>query len=61
MTADIVQFVPFSEFKHDPKLLAKEVLEEIPHQFLTFMERHGIKPPEVLEAEKRKIKAALNT
>jgi len=30
MSSDIVQFVPFSEFKHDPKLLAKEVLEEIP-------------------------------
>lgn len=30
MQSDIVQFVPFSEFKNDPKLLAKEVLEEIP-------------------------------
>ena len=30
MAADIVQFVPYSEFKNDPRLLAKEVLEEIP-------------------------------
>lgn len=28
--SDIVQFVPFSDFKNDPRLLAKEVLEEIP-------------------------------
>lgn len=30
MSADIVQFVPFNEFKNDPHLLAKEVLDEIP-------------------------------
>lgn len=30
MSSDIVQFVPFSEFKNDPRLLAKETLEEIP-------------------------------
>ena len=56
MSSDIVQFVPFSEFKHDPKLLAKEVLEEIPRQFLDFMTRHGIRPTQVHEAEKRKIR-----
>jgi len=56
MASDIVQFVPFSEFKHDPKLLAKEVLEEIPRQFLYFMERKGIVPTQVHEAEKRKIR-----
>ena len=27
---DIVQFVPFNEFKNNPTLLAKEVLNEIP-------------------------------
>ena len=27
---DIVQFVPFSEVKRDPYLLAKRVLEEVP-------------------------------
>lgn len=30
MSADIVQFVPFNEFKNSPHLLAKEVLDEIP-------------------------------
>ena len=60
MSADIVQFVPFSEFKNDPRLLAKEVLEEIPGQFLNFMEKNNIVPKQVLEAEKRKIKHKLN-
>ena len=30
MSADIVQFVPFEQFRNDPHLLAKEVLEELP-------------------------------
>ena len=28
--ADIVQFVPFNDFKHNPHLLAKETLMEVP-------------------------------
>merc|ERR1712125_313485 len=32
MAADIVQFVPFNEFKHNPHLLAKETLMEVPGQ-----------------------------
>lgn len=30
MSADIVQFVPFREFKNNPMALAKETLEEVP-------------------------------
>merc|ERR1711976_369697 len=60
MSSDIVQFVPFSEFKNDPRLLAKEVLEEIPRQFLSYFERRNIIPTRVHEAEKRKIRAALS-
>lgn len=60
MSSDIVQFVPFSEFKNDPRLLAKEVLEEVPRQFLSYMERHNIVPTQVREAEKRKIRAQLS-
>jgi hypothetical protein len=30
MSADIVQFVPFREFSHNPMLLAKETLQEVP-------------------------------
>jgi len=28
--SDIVQFVPFNDFKHNPTLLAKETLNELP-------------------------------
>ena len=49
---DIVQFVQFDQFKHDPKKLAQETLEEIPKQvtqphnpqFLDYMESRDIKP-----------------
>jgi len=44
MASDIVQFVPYMEFKNDAKMLAKEVLEEVPRQFLQFMERNDIQP-----------------
>ena len=30
MDADIVQFVPFRDFKNNPTLLAKETLDEVP-------------------------------
>ena len=30
MAADIVQFVPFRDFAHNPMQLAKETLEEVP-------------------------------
>ena len=33
---DIVQFIPFNEFRHDSRQLACEVLEEIPRQLLSF-------------------------
>jgi len=52
MASDIVQFVPFSEFKDDARLLAKETLEEVPRQFLYFMERNGIVPKQTYEKEK---------
>lgn len=47
---DIVQFVPFNDFlsRGDMALsqaaLAKEVLAEIPDQFLSYMKKHNIKP-----------------
>lgn len=49
MSSDIVQFVPFSEFKHDPRLLAKETLEEVPRQFLDFMNRNNILPKQTYD------------
>jgi len=31
-TRDIVQFVPYSKYKHNPLELAKQTLEEVPKQ-----------------------------
>jgi hypothetical protein len=42
-------------------MLAKETLEEIPRQFLSYMERHDIVPKSIHDAEKRKIRQALTT
>lgn len=56
MSSDIVQFVPFSEFKNDPRQLAKETLEEVPRQFLDFMNRNNILPKHTYEEQKAMIK-----
>jgi hypothetical protein len=42
--ADIVQFVPFNQFKQNPHMLAKETLNEIPSQLLNWFRKHNIKP-----------------
>lgn len=41
---DIVQFVNFRQFKDMREVLQSQVLEEIPRQFLQYMERHNISP-----------------
>ena len=38
--ADIVQFVPYNDFKNNPHLLAKETLNELPGQLLNYMRRN---------------------
>ena len=50
MAADIVQFVPFREFAHDPMQLAKETLEEVPGQMLGFFRRNSIQPNPATES-----------
>eukprot|EP00826_Nyctotherus_ovalis_P063437 TRINITY_DN9305_c0_g1_i11.p1 TRINITY_DN9305_c0_g1~~TRINITY_DN9305_c0_g1_i11.p1 ORF type:complete len:602 (-),score=182.36 TRINITY_DN9305_c0_g1_i11:111-1916(-) len=45
MERDIVQFVPFNDFKNDHVKLAKETLEEVPRQLVSYMNSKGI-PPE---------------
>jgi len=47
--------VPFREFKDNPVMLAKETLEEVPHQLLSFMEKNKIVPLPAREEEKHKI------
>lgn len=55
MERDIVQFVPFRQFKQDPYLLAKETLGEIPAQVLGYFSSKKIVPVSVLEEQKAKI------
>ena len=57
MERDIVQFVPFCEFKDNPVLLARETLDEVPRQLLTFMESKSIRP---LPAKRREIQRQLS-
>ncbi len=44
---DLVQFVPFNEFKNDPKELARQVLEEIPRQIVEFYAQNNIYPDNI--------------
>jgi hypothetical protein len=41
-TRDIVQFVPFSRYKHDFDALARETLAEIPQQVILHIKKIGI-------------------
>jgi len=53
MNRDIVQFVPYRvvNASNDPKVLAKQVLYEIPEQFISYMKQNNIKPRQQLSAE----------
>uniref|UniRef100_A0A7S1KMX3 Copine C-terminal domain-containing protein n=1 Tax=Percolomonas cosmopolitus TaxID=63605 RepID=A0A7S1KMX3_9EUKA len=41
---DIVQFVPFNRFKHNPHAFASAVLAELPHQVEEYFKVKGISP-----------------
>lgn len=60
MGRDIVQFVPFNEFKHNPLLLAKQTLEEIPGQLVDFFLKRNIQPKPAKEDQRAKIAAQLS-
>jgi len=53
MNRDIVQFVPYRVVNaaNDPKVLAKQVLYEIPEQFISYMKQNNIKPRQQLTQE----------
>lgn len=44
MDADIVQFVPYREFRNDPVRLAQETLDEVPRQLLDYFRKKNIVP-----------------
>ena len=41
---DLVQFVPFNNFRNNPPRLAEEVLEEVPRQVVEYYQHKGIQP-----------------
>ena len=55
MDADIVQFVPFRDFKNNPTALARETLDEVPRQLLDYMRKNRIAPNRATAEEKRLI------
>lgn len=60
MSRDIVQFVPFREFKNDAFKLAKETLQEIPGQLVDFFTKRNILPRPKTEEERNRIAAQLS-
>ena len=44
MERDIVQFVPFKDYKNNPLMLAKKTLEEVPNQLLSYFDKKRIVP-----------------
>uniref|UniRef100_A0AAV1UFT7 C2 domain-containing protein n=1 Tax=Peronospora matthiolae TaxID=2874970 RepID=A0AAV1UFT7_9STRA len=48
---DIVQFVPFNQFRRNPARLAKETLAEIPTQLLQYYKVKGIQPRTPLQRQ----------
>jgi hypothetical protein len=57
-TRDIVQFVPFRDYAHDPSGLAKEVLREIPNQLVSYFQGQRIvpNPPNPMLRQQKMIK-----
>jgi len=60
MARDIVQFVPFREFKNDAFKLAKETLQEIPGQLVDYFQKRNILPRPKTEEERTKIASQLS-
>ena len=60
MEADIVQFVPFRDFRNNPAELAKQTLEEVPGQLLNFFKKRNIVPMPATEEGKRRIQKKLS-
>lgn len=61
MAADIVQFVPFREFEHNPMQLAKETLEEVSGQMLNYFRTRGITPLPTSEVQRQQLMNKLAT
>ena len=47
---DLVQFVPFNKFRHNPAELAEQVLEEVPRQIVEYYTMNNIYPENLSKA-----------
>lgn len=52
--------MPFNNFKHDPMLLAKATLDEIPGQLIDFFQKRGIQPGPAKEEDRNRILSQLS-
>jgi len=48
---DLVQFVPFNNYKNDPPKLAEQVLEEIPRQIMEYYTMNKIYPQNLAKSQ----------
>ena len=46
---DLVQFVPFNQYKDNPKKLAEEVLKEVPDQIMEYYDMNNILPDTITQ------------
>ena len=47
---DLVQFVPFNKYRHNPTELAEQVLEEVPRQIIEYYTKNNIYPENLSKA-----------
>jgi len=52
---DIVQFVEFNRYKHDPNGLTAATLQELPDQLVAYFQRNGIDPLPPVQVEEEDI------
>ena len=60
MSRDIVQFVPYEEYKNDHFKLAKEVLTELPGQVVDFFMTRNIVPRAAQEQQRKELENKLS-
>ena len=53
---DLVQFVPYKDFKNDGQKLAEQVLEEVPRQIVEYYQHKKISPGEPIVQIKSQLK-----
>ena len=58
---DLVQFVPFNKFRHNPVELAEQVLEEVPRQIVEYYTMNNIYPENLSKARLNNVSMMSNS